>query len=67
MIHQWRYAPWSSSFRSVGGFEMLSGVMWTWMRMRQVLFHQENLDVRAMACWTKSALETNGGAVGPQR
>ena len=50
-----------------GGLEMLSGVMWTGARMHHVLFHQENLDVQDMACWTKSALESSGGAVGPQR
>ena len=52
---------------SVGELDILSGVILTGARMRHVLFHHENLDERAMACWTKSALEINGGAVGPQR
>ena len=45
----------------------LSGVMLRGARMPHVLFHHENFDLLAMACCTWSALETSGGAVGPQR
>ena len=50
-----------------GGLGILLGVMLTGARMHHELFHHENLDERAMARWTKSALEINSGAVGPQR
>ena len=40
---------------------MLLGVIWNGWRMRQVLFHQENLELLARACWTRTALTQVGG------
>ena len=42
----------------------MSGVTWIWLRIRQALFHHENLEVRAIALWTRMALDTSGGGGG---
>ena len=43
---------------------MLEGGIWNLLRICQALFHQENFDLVAIACWTRTAFETSGGGGG---